>query len=75
VPNHHYLITIIQKDAYMDALARPSALRNFAAHESTLSKRSSLAASGGQRIEIARRVFNFRKEPSPRRRGGKMRKG
>lgn len=50
VPANHYLVTIVKKPAYTDALERLSALRNFAAHESAPSKRSALAAIGGQRI-------------------------
>lgn len=51
VPANHYLVTCVKKVAYTDALERLSALRNFAAHESAISKRAALAAIGGQRIE------------------------
>lgn len=39
------------KPTYKDALERLSTLRNFAAHESAISKRAALAAIGGKRIE------------------------
>jgi len=51
VPDNHYLVTIIKKAAYTDALERLSTLRNFAAHESAPSKKSALAAIGGLRIK------------------------
>lgn len=51
VPDTHYLVTIIKKSNYTDALEKLSALRNFAAHESYPSKKAALTAIGGQRIE------------------------
>jgi hypothetical protein len=50
VPDNHYLVTIIKKPGYIDALERLSTLRNFAAHESIPSKRAALTAIGGKRI-------------------------
>lgn len=44
VPDDHYLVNIVKKDVYKNALDQLSTLRNFAAHESTPSKRAVLAA-------------------------------
>ncbi|MHB1022259.1 MAG: hypothetical protein ACYC46_08630 [Acidobacteriaceae bacterium] len=44
VPEDHYLVTVVKKQAYKKALNRLSALRNFAAHESGPSKRAALVA-------------------------------
>ena len=46
----HYLVEIVMKDAYREALDRLSALRNFAAHGSKVSKKSALAALGRRRL-------------------------
>lgn len=51
VPADHYLVTIVKKAAYKDALERLSALRNFAAHGSKKSKDDVLKAIDGKRIE------------------------
>ena len=50
VPDTHYLVTIVKKAKYKDTLNKLSALRNFAAHESPVSKRSALSAIGGKGI-------------------------
>jgi hypothetical protein len=49
VPSTHYLLASIKKPEYKDALERLTALRNFAAHESSSSKRAALEAIGGER--------------------------
>ena len=46
----HYLVTIVKKPAYKDALEKLSALRNFAAHDSKPSKKRALQTIGGQRL-------------------------
>jgi len=46
----HFLIRIIKNDAYKDALDKLSALRNFAAHESHVSKQAALKAINRKRI-------------------------
>lgn len=53
VPGNHYLVTIIKKRDYKQALERLTALRNFAAHESNQSKRAALTAIGQQRVGSA----------------------
>ena len=50
VPEAHYLVTTVKKAKYKEPLERLSALRNFAAHESAVSKRSALDAVGAQRM-------------------------
>ncbi|MXY14672.1 MAG: hypothetical protein F4Y53_03175 [Proteobacteria bacterium] len=50
LPDNHYLVTIVKKPAYKDALERLTALRNFAAHDSKPSKKHALQAVGGQRL-------------------------
>ena len=50
VPDGHYLITIVKKDKYKDDLDRLSALRNFAAHNSSQSKQAVLKATNQQRV-------------------------
>lgn len=50
VPGDHYLVAIIKKQKYKDALEKLSALRNFAAHESIQSKRSALNAINQKRV-------------------------
>ena len=44
VPDDHYLLTTVKKPGYKDALNRLSALRNFAAHDSSQSKKAAIAA-------------------------------
>jgi len=53
VPDTHYLVAIVRKSAYKDALDRLVALRNFAAHESSSSKRAALEAIGQERISTS----------------------
>lgn len=50
VPNGHWLPTIVRDAAYTDALKRLSALRNFAAHDSSVSKKRALEAIDQQRM-------------------------
>ena len=50
VPDSHYLVTAVKKTAYRNALERLTTLRNFAAHESTTSKRAALEAIGAERL-------------------------
>lgn len=50
VPATHYLVMIAKKPAYRDTLDQLTALRNFAAHESTKSKGAVLRALGGKRV-------------------------
>lgn len=44
VPDAHYLVVTVKKQAYTSALDQLSTLRNFAAHESQASKRAALEA-------------------------------
>lgn len=53
VPDNHYLITIIKKEKYKQTLERLSALRNYAAHESSKSKRAVLTAIDQKRVGSA----------------------
>lgn len=48
VPAAHWLPTIVSDAAYTDALKKLSALRNFAAHDSAVSKKRALDAIGGK---------------------------
>jgi hypothetical protein len=50
VPEDHYLVTIVKKQVYKASLEQLTTLRNFAAHESQVSKRAALAAVGLDRI-------------------------
>ena len=50
VPAAHWLPTIVSDAAYSDALKKLSALRNFAAHDSVVSKKKALEAIGGKGI-------------------------
>lgn len=50
VPNGHWLPTIVGDAGYTNALKRLSALRNFAAHDSTVSKKRALEAIGQERM-------------------------
>ena len=50
VPDDHYVMTIVKKSDYKDALEKLFALRNFAAHESVPSKKAVLNALGQKRI-------------------------
>lgn len=53
VPDTHYLVTIIKKDKYKSALEQLSALRNFAAHNSSISKSRAKEAVGQERMPDA----------------------
>ncbi len=46
----HHLVTIVKKAAYKPALERLSALRNFAAHDSKLSKKRALKVIEAKRL-------------------------
>ena len=50
LPADHYLVAIVKKEIYKEALGQLSALRNFAVHDSDTSKKSALKAIGGQRM-------------------------
>ena len=50
VPNGHWLPTIVGDAAYTNALRKLSALRNFAAHDSSVSKKRALEAIGQERM-------------------------
>lgn len=50
VPDAHYLVTTVKKPSYTNALNQLSALRNFAAHESQVSKRAALEAINGKHL-------------------------
>jgi hypothetical protein len=50
VPATHYLVGEVKRLKYKDALERLSALRNYAAHESAVSKRTAASAVGAQRM-------------------------
>lgn len=50
VPATHYVVTTVSKGTYTKALDQLTALRNFAAHESQVSKRAALAAIDGSKI-------------------------
>ena len=49
-PGGDWLLTIVKGKTYEDSLDRLSALRNFAAHDSALSKKSALKAVGQSRM-------------------------
>lgn len=50
VPAAHWLPVIVRDAAYRDALDNLSALRNFAAHDSAVSKKRALEAIGQERM-------------------------
>ena len=50
LPGNHYLVQIVAKNDYKETLDKLSALRNFAAHSSKVSKKSALRALGRQRL-------------------------
>jgi hypothetical protein len=50
VPNGHWLPTTVSDAAYTNALKKLSALRNFAAHDSSVSKKRALEALGQERM-------------------------
>lgn len=53
VPDNHYLVTSVKKQKYKDALEKLTALRNFAAHDSSQSKRAVLQAISQKRVGAA----------------------
>lgn len=53
VPDTHYLITTVKKKEYKDTLDRLSALRNYAAHESAVSKKAAAAAVGATKMRAS----------------------
>lgn len=53
VPNDHYLVTIVKKPKYRTTLTRLSALRNLAAHNSTVAKRAARKAVEQERMGTA----------------------
>lgn len=50
VPGTHYLVDIVKKAKYKDAVERLSALRNYAAHDSEVSRTKARTAVGQDRI-------------------------
>lgn len=50
VPDTHYVVVTVKKPVYKDALEQLTTLRNFAAHESQVSKRAALEAIGGANL-------------------------
>ena len=50
LPDDHYIVAIVKKKPYKDALEQLSALRNFAAHDSKPSKKRALQAIGGHNL-------------------------
>jgi cupin superfamily acireductone dioxygenase involved in methionine salvage len=50
VPENHYLVTAVKKEAYKQSLDQLCALRNFAAHGSEKSKRTARRATAQDRI-------------------------
>jgi len=53
VPDDHYLVEIVKKQKYKDALERLSALRNLAAHNSEIAKTRAKDAAGQERMPEA----------------------
>ena len=53
VPNDHYLLEAVKASAYKQSLDRLCALRNYAAHESSASKKAALEAVGQERMRSA----------------------
>ena len=50
LPDNHYLITTINQRRYTSSLDTLSALRNYAAHESSQSKKKALDATNQRRM-------------------------
>jgi hypothetical protein len=50
IPDNHYLIAIVKKNVYKDALEKLSALRNFAAHGSKVAKKAALKAVNQKKV-------------------------
>jgi hypothetical protein len=53
VPDFHYLIRVVKQEKYRASLEQISALRNFTAHESSISKSRVKAATRASRIRCA----------------------
>ena len=53
VPDNHYVVTVVKKTKYQDALEQLSALRNFAAHESGKSKRVALTVINAHNLSAS----------------------
>ncbi len=53
VPANHYIVKVVKKPKYKDALERLSALRNFAAHDSEVSRTKAKRAVRQNRIGTA----------------------
>ena len=63
VPATHWLPTIVKDGAYTETLDKLSALRNFAAHDSDVSKKRALEAIGQERMSS--RPLSASSEPTP----------
>lgn len=50
VPGNHYLVRTVKKQKYKDALERLSSLRNYAAHDSEISRTNAKKSVGQNRI-------------------------
>lgn len=50
VPSGHWLLSIVGNNAYIDALTQLSSLRNFAAHDSSVSKKRALEVTSQRRM-------------------------
>lgn len=50
VPTGHYLLETVKQRKYVEALDKLSALRNFAAHDSTVSKKCALEATKTEKM-------------------------
>ena len=53
VPDTHYVITTVKQPKYKDTLERLSALRNYAAHESSVSKKAAATAVGAAKMRAS----------------------
>lgn len=53
VPANHYVVTTVKKSKYKDPLEQLSALRNYAAHESAVSKRAAASAVEAHRMRAS----------------------
>ena len=52
-PSPHYLVAVVKKDTYKDALEQLCTRRNYAAHDSEPSKRAARAATGQKNLGSA----------------------
>jgi hypothetical protein len=50
VPDAHYLVQVVKKNKYRDALEQVSALRNLAAHDSSVARKRARETVGQKRI-------------------------